>query len=65
MSAIILFLPLVGAIVSGFFHNQIGEKLVKIISTFCVLLSCIISWKMFLTDDFSTVEKVHILKWIS
>ncbi len=65
MATLILFLPLVGALVAGFFHPLFGERLVKVFCTFCIFLSACFSWKIFLFDDFSIVQKVQILKWIN
>ena len=65
MPVIILFSPLVGAIFSGFFYTHFGEKLAKLIATVCVFISALLSWQIFLFNDFSSVDKVHILTWIS
>ena len=65
MVPVILFLPLVGALVSGFFHHLIGEKSAKLFTTICVFLSAMISWIIFSTDSFQSVKKFHILRWIS
>ncbi len=65
MSLIILFSPLLGAIVAGFLHPVLGEKLVKLIATASVLVSALLSWVVFVTSDFSNLEKIHILRWIS
>ena len=65
MSFIILFLPLIGALISGFFPSFLGEKIVKIIATACIFFSSVLSWFVFLISDFSNVKKFHILNWIS
>ena len=62
MTTVILFLPLLGAIIAGFSHLLIGEKLAKIISTTFILVSAVFSWKIFLFDDFSNVEKIGGMK---
>ena len=65
MSLAILFLPFLGAIIAGFFHTILGEKLIKYISVGCMFVSALFSWIVFVTTDFSVVKKLQILKWIS
>ena len=61
----VLFLPLLGAIIAGFFHPIFGEKIVKFFASSCVFVGAILSWTIFLVTDFSTVEKIHLFNWIS
>ena len=65
MALVILFLPLLGALFSGFFHSIVGEKLAKLFATVCMLFSMLFSWFIFTTNDFDVVQKFHILRWIS
>ena len=44
MALVILFLPLLGALFSGFFHSIVGEKLAKLFATVCMLFSMVFSW---------------------
>ena len=61
----ILFLPLVGALFSGFLHPLVGEKSAKFFATMCVFISALLSWVIFTSGDFDVVQKFHILRWIS
>ena len=65
MAPVVLFLPLLGALFSGFFHSYVGEKLAKLFATVCMLFSMVLSWFIFITNDFDAVQKFHVLRWIS
>ena len=62
----IIFLPLVGAIVSGFFGKMIGDKFSQIFTSFLILipaiLSFIIFYKVINTNYLSNIE---IFSWIN
>jgi len=66
MEYLILFLPLIGAIISGFFGNQLGNKLTLLFSSLMVSLSAILSLLIFYKV---TVEGYYsnklIFNWIS
>ena len=47
MEYLILFLPLVGSIVSGFFGKLIGDKICQILTSFFVSISSILSLIVF------------------
>jgi len=49
MFTAILVLPLIGAIIAGFFHRFIGEKLSMVIPTTLLLIICALSWYAFFT----------------
>ncbi|MEM1076953.1 MAG: NADH-quinone oxidoreductase subunit L [Pseudomonadota bacterium] len=63
METIILFAPLIGALICGFGWKFVGEKPAMIVSTGFVFLSALLSWVVFLTFD-GTTEQVQILRWI-
>ena len=63
MATIILFAPLLGAIICGFFWPLIGERNAQIITTALVFLGAILSWLLFLGPTGETVTTV-ILPWI-
>ncbi|WP_321362802.1 NADH-quinone oxidoreductase subunit L [uncultured Celeribacter sp.] len=63
METIILFAPLVGALVGGFGWRVIGEKPAQYLTTGLLFLAAILSWIVFLTFD-GTTEQVTILRWI-
>ncbi len=63
METIILFAPLVGAILCGFGWKLIGETAAQWVATSLLFLSAILSWIVFLTFD-GTTENIQILRWI-
>ncbi|SFI57297.1 NADH-quinone oxidoreductase subunit L [Celeribacter neptunius] len=63
METIILFAPLVGAIIGGFGWRVIGEKGAQYLTTGLLFLAAILSWVVFLTFD-GTTEHVTVLRWI-
>ena len=64
METILLFAPLVGAIIAGFGWRIIGDKGAQYITTGLLFLSAILSWYVFLCFD-GTKENIHILRWIT
>ena len=48
MATIILFAPLVGALICGFGWRLLGEKAGQVITTALVFLAAILSWMLFL-----------------
>ena len=63
MATIILFAPLIGAIICGFGWRIIGEKAGQVLTTGAVFLAAILSWIIFLTFDGET-QHITILRWI-
>ncbi|KNG92468.1 NADH-quinone oxidoreductase subunit L [Pseudaestuariivita atlantica] len=63
METIILFAPLVGAILCGFGWRVIGETAAMWIATGFLFLACILSWIVFLGLGPET-EQIQILRWI-
>ncbi len=63
MATIILFAPLLGAIICGFFWTLIGEKAGQIIATGLIFLAALLSWIIFL-GDIPETGHVTILRWI-
>ena len=49
MFTAILILPLIGAVIAGFFHRFIGEKLAMAIPTIILFIACALSWYAFFT----------------
>jgi NADH-quinone oxidoreductase subunit L len=68
METIILFAPLVGAILCGFGWKLIGETAAQWVSTSLLFLAAFLSWIIFLTFDASAhangTYTVNILRWI-
>jgi NADH-quinone oxidoreductase subunit L len=63
MATILLFAPLLGAIIAGLFWRVIGEKAAQVIATGLLFLSATLSWVLFLTYD-GHAESIHILRFI-
>jgi NADH-quinone oxidoreductase subunit L len=63
MATIILFAPLIGALICGFGWRLIGEKAGQVITTALVFLAAFLSWYIFLTFDGET-QRIVILRWI-
>ncbi|GIT87102.1 NADH-quinone oxidoreductase subunit L [Roseobacter sp. OBYS 0001] len=63
METILLFAPLVGALLCGFSWKFIGEAAACWIATGLLFLSALLSWVVFLTFDGMT-EQIQILRFI-
>src|SRR5210317_679964 len=63
MEKIILFAPLVGAIIGGFGWRIIGERGAQILTTSLLFLAAALSWIVFLGFDGET-QHIQILRWI-
>ncbi len=63
METVILFAPLVGAIIAGFGHRIIGDKDVQYLTTGLLFLAAILSWIVFLGFDGHT-KHIEIMTWI-
>ena len=63
MATIILFAPLIGALICGFGWRLIGEKAGQVITTAMIFLGAALSWYVFLTFDGET-QHITILRWI-
>ncbi|MDE3081492.1 MAG: NADH-quinone oxidoreductase subunit L, partial [Paracoccaceae bacterium] len=64
MEQIILFAPLVGALIGGFGWKLIGEKGALLVTTGLLFLAALLSWVTFLTFD-GTTRHIEILRFIS
>ena len=63
MVQIILFAPLVGAIIAGFGWRWITERGAQVLTTALLFLACLLSWVIFLTFHGGT-QIIDILRWI-
>ena len=63
MEKIILFAPLVGALIAGFGWRFITEKGAQVLTTALLFLSCALSWMVFLSFD-GVTQHIHILDWV-
>ncbi|MEB8385994.1 NADH-quinone oxidoreductase subunit L [Rhodobacteraceae bacterium KMM 6894] len=63
MEKIILFAPLVGAIIAGFGWRVIGDKGAQWLTTGLLFLSAFLSWVVFFGHD-GVTHQIHIMDWI-
>ncbi len=63
MATIILFAPLVGAILCGFGWRLFGEKVGQVLATSLLFLAAILSWYIFLTFD-GVTQHIPLMRWI-
>jgi len=63
METIILFAPLVGALICGFGWKFIGEQAALYVATGLLFLACLLSWVVFIGFD-GTTRTIDLLRWI-
>ena len=63
MTSIILFAPLVGAIIAGFFWRLIGERSAMLLTTGILFLCAALSWIVFMTFGGET-QHIPVMDWI-
>ncbi|WP_122075201.1 NADH-quinone oxidoreductase subunit L [Pseudophaeobacter sp. EL27] len=63
METILLFAPLVGALICGFGHKYIGEKAAMVTATGLLFLSALLSWIVFISFD-GVSQSIKILTWV-
>lgn len=63
MPTIILFAPLIGAIICGFGHKMIGERAALIVSTGLLFLAAALSWIVFF-QHYEQPESLSLFRWV-
>ncbi|WBU53677.1 NADH-quinone oxidoreductase subunit L [Paracoccus sp. SCSIO 75233] len=63
MAKIILFAPLIGALIAGFGWRLIGEKAAQYLTTGILFLCCLLSWIVFLGFDGQT-QHIPVMDWV-
>ena len=63
MATIILFAPLIGALICGFGWRIVGERAGQVIATALLFLAAALSWVIFLTFDGET-QQIVLMRWI-
>ncbi len=63
MPTIILFAPLIGALLCGFGYKWFGEKAAMSIATGLLFLACLLSWVVFLTFH-GEPQSISLFPWI-
>ncbi|MEM1300242.1 MAG: NADH-quinone oxidoreductase subunit L [Pseudomonadota bacterium] len=64
MYAAILLLPLLGAVLGGFFHRQLGEQLAMYLTTGILMFCAVLSWIAFFTFEPGD-PSVELFRWIA
>ena len=64
MYTAILFLPLLSAVVAGFFHRRIGEKAAIYLATGVLTVCAVLSWIAFFSIHGDHQQTVTIMRWI-
>lgn len=64
MYTAILLLPLLGAVIAGFFHRITGEKMAMWITTGILFFCAVLSWIAFFTLDPAQPATVELSPWI-
>ena len=63
---LIVFLPLAGALIAGFFGRVLGERPSEIITTAFLLIAAALSWWIFTQVGFAHATfKVPVMRWIT
>ncbi|MCF6343051.1 MAG: NADH-quinone oxidoreductase subunit L [Devosiaceae bacterium] len=64
----IVFFPLIGALIAGFFGHKIGHRASEIITSGLLVAAAILSWIIFIPIAFGSgageVVKVEIMRWV-
>ncbi len=63
MPTIILFAPLIGALIAGFGWRMIGERGAQFLTTGLLILAAVLSWMVFF-QSFEEAETITILRWV-
>ncbi len=63
MPTIILFAPLIGALIAGFGWRIIGEKGAQFLTTGLLILAAVFSWIVFF-QSYEEAETITILRWV-
>jgi len=63
MAQIVLFAPLIGALLCGFGWRLMGERPAMVLATALVFFAALLSWIVFLTFD-GPARQIEILRWI-
>ena len=64
MYVLIVFLPLLGAIVAGFFGKLIGDRGAQVVTCALMIVSAVLSGVALFTVPFGEPFKVHLATWI-
>jgi NADH-ubiquinone oxidoreductase chain 5 len=61
----IIFLPLFGSIVAGFFGRKVGVRGAQLITTSCVVIATVLAVLAFIEVGINNVPvSIHLFRWI-
>ncbi|MEM9640350.1 MAG: NADH-quinone oxidoreductase subunit L [Pseudomonadota bacterium] len=63
MPTIILFAPLIGAVICGFGHRFIGDRAAMVTATALLFLAAVLSWVVFITHDHGQTT-TELFRWV-
>ena len=62
---IILFAPLIGALIAGLFGRRIGDKLAQTVTTGLLILSALLSWMAFIKVGYGHEHfEIDLMRWV-
>ena len=62
----ILFLPIIGALIAGFFGRVIGERPSELVTSGCLIVSAVLSWVVFWQVGIGhETAKVPLMRWVT
>ncbi|MFN3260186.1 MAG: NADH-quinone oxidoreductase subunit L [Pikeienuella sp.] len=64
MFQILLFAPLLGACLAGFFGRSMGERMAMLIPTGLLFLSALLSWVVFFTYAGEPSQSITLFRWL-
>ena len=64
MATIILFAPLLGAVLCGFGYKWLGERAALVTATGLLFLAFVLSWIVFFTYDPAEIGHRPLFRWI-
>ena len=64
MATILIFAPLIGAVIAGFGWRIIGERNAQYLTTALLFLSAALAWIIFLTLDPARTAHIPVMRWI-
>ena len=64
MFQILLFAPLLGACLAGFFGRSMGERMAMFIPTGLLFLSALLSWVVFFTHAGEPSQTITLFRWL-
>ncbi len=66
MYSVIVFLPLLGAIIAGFFGRMIGARACELVTCGFLIIAALLSWLAFFNVSFGGTEtKVLVFRWLT